>query len=640
MAYTSNSPAQASYNNVISLGISYTWENGLNPKDSSAGTCPGITDINPEQYIKRTQSIDIEALNLDLSNAGGSSIANLAAAQNAYANTQPVSVYANGKFAGRGRLSSYSISEGSLTNSSVTNLGYTVEDGGPDKEDANSSDDDAEDPVSRTESITVSRDIEGKSYKIAHDYSISFGTNFDSVTDFPLYAGNAAYATVDGRLTLGAAQANAAVFDNVTNYGDYIDLSAYTLGGGFDLQKVNDSCRGVFYTSNATSDYINGDYSISKTTELRYTGSDVEPTPASYEVDYTMSFSEVPADGYRCAKVTMKGSVKGKIAAVSGDCSSSAQMSVGETAQSGYDIFVGEGKASTKLQAFYDTIKDNVELMGIYESTLNPGIINLKVSECNPAVDKGGATNDGTIAFEFEMDNCPNRGAAEAGDPYTWTESSTQSYSWQKDCAEAERKVTTSTVAGSVGGICGQQVNGAGAYERWGTVSSIYTTKAAAAKTRAKNDYNGDNLDDLELRSSSASINEYGANGSYSWTYSDAPPKCAKTSAYDKCKTVVADEQDQPATDIVVKTVTTKGIVRQTKGKTLPTKTVSLTVGSNISKDNDDDCSQDLDGFLSTTKDELNDRKPACVINSLSWTFTKQFDQTAVMQASMGGIDL
>ena len=148
MAYTSNSPAQSSYNNVISLGISYTWENGLNPKDSSAGTCPGITDINPEQYIKRTQSIDIEALNLDLSNAGGSSIANLAAAQNAYANTQPVSVYANGKFAGRGRLSSYSISEGSLTNSSVTNLGYTVEDGGPDKEDANSSDDDAEDPSS------------------------------------------------------------------------------------------------------------------------------------------------------------------------------------------------------------------------------------------------------------------------------------------------------------------------------------------------------------------------------------------------------------------------------------------------------------------------------------------------------------
>ena len=636
MAYTSNSPAQSSYDNVVSLGISYTWENGLNPTNGSAQPCPGVNDLTPDQYIKRTQEIEIEALNLDLENAGGTNIANLSAAQNAYANTDPVSVYANGKFVGKGRLSNYSMSEGSLTNSSITNLGYTVEDGGPDKEDPNSNDDNDQNPVSRTEKITVSRDIKGKSYKITHDYAISFGTNFDAVTNFPLYEGNNSYETVDGRLALGEKEANSAIFENVTDYGDYIDLSAYTMGAGFNFDLVNNNCSGVFFTSNSTSDYINGNYSLSKTTELKYTGSNVDPEPSSHEIDYTMTWSEVPADGYRCAKVTMKGSVKGK--ASSADCT--AGSSAEDAAQAGYDEFVLGGTAEGRLTTFFNTIKGTVELMGIYPSALNAGIVNLKETTCVSSTSQSESGNNGTIGFEFEMDNCPNRGAPEVGNPFTWTETSAQSYSWQKDCNGVERKVTSSAVNGSVGGICGQAVNGQGVYVKWNNVSSVYDDKKAAAKTRARTDYNGPNVSDLKLASSSDSINKYCANGTYSWTYADAPEKCEKTSQYDKCKTVIATEETSPSKPIKIKTVTTQGIITQEKGKTLPTKTVSLRIGSNISTDANVQCSQGLDGFLSTTMKELNSRKPECIINSLSWTYTKSFNTTAVVDANMGGIDL
>ena len=636
MAYTSNSPASSSYNNVISLGITYSWENGLNPLNSNAKACPGLGPNIPKEYIKRTQETTIEALNLNLENPGGQNIANLAAAQNAYSNTKPQSIYANGQFVGNGRLSSYSMSEGSLTNASITTLGYTMEDGGPDKKDPNAEDDKDEDPLSRTESITVSRDIKAKSYKITHSYSISFGDNFDAVTDHPFYAGNSSYETVAGRLALGQKEANAAIYTNMSDYNDYIDLSAYTVGNGFDLKLINDACSGVFYTSDSTSNYINGDFSLTKNTELKYTGSNMDAEASSHEVDFTMNYSEVPADGYRCAKVTMQGSVKGKEG--KGECSNETKT-VAEAAASGYAEFVTAGKAEAKLQAFYNSIKGNIELMGIYATPLNPGIINLKKTECVPSVDKG-ASNNGTIGFSFDMDNCPGRGTTDAGVPYTKSETTSLTYSWQKDCNQAERKVTTSSVNGSVAGVCGLQVDGDGVYVRWNTVSSTFQSAQTAAKATAQAAYNGDFSADLSLRSSSTTVNEYSANGSYSFTYSDAPKACEQTSKFDTCKKVIADEQTTEAKDRKVRTVTTDGIIIQKKGKDLPTKTVSLEVGSFISDDADNPCSQDLDGFLNTTMQELNSRKPQCIINTLTWTYNKQFDQNASITATMGGIDL
>ena len=638
MAYSSNTPARSSYNNVISLGITYSWENGLNPNNSEATVCPGMGPKIPTEYIKRTQETTIEALNLDLANPGGANIANLAKAQNAYANTKPQSIYTNGKFVGNGRLSSYSMSEGSLSNESITTLGYTMEDGGPDKEDPNETDPTGEDPISRTESITVSRDIKAKSYKITHSYSIAFGDNFDAVTDHPFYSGNTNYETVAGRLVLGQKEANEAIYSNMVDYNEYIDLGAYAVGAGFNFKLINDNCSGVFYTTDSTSDYINGNYSITKNTELRYTGSNIETEPASYEVDYTMNYSEVPVGGFRCAKVTMQGSVKGKEG--KGECVDTPAQTVSEAAESGYKKFVTDGDAQVKLTAFYGSIKDNIELMGIYPVALNGTMTNLKKTECVPSVEKG-APNNGTITFSFDMDNCPNRGTTPGGVPYTKSETTNRSYSWQKDCNQAERKVTTSSVNGSVGGVCGLQVDGNGKYVRWDTVSSTFETAMATAKTTAETNYNGDYPDDLSLRSSSKSINEYAANGTYSFTYSDAPKACEQTSKFDSCKKVrVIDEETTAAKDRKVRTVTTDGVIIQKKGKDLPTKTVSLEVGSFISDDSDKKCSQDLDGFLTATKKELNERKPQCIINSLTWTYNKQFDQNASVSATMGGIDL
>jgi hypothetical protein len=351
-----------------------------------------------------------------------------------------------------------------------------------------------------------------------------------------------------------------------------------------------------------------------------------------------MNYSEVPVDGYRCAKVTMQGSVKGKKG--NGECEDTPAQTVAEAAQSGFDKFVTDGKAEEKLTAFYGSIKDNIELMGIYPTTLNAGITNLKKTECVPSVEKG-APNNGTIGFSFDMDNCPNRGTSDGGVPYTKSETSNISYSWQKDCNQAERKVTTSSVNGSIGGVCGLQVDGNGTYVRWNEVSTIFETAETAAKATAKSNYNGGYPEDLKLRSSSYSINEYAANGSYSYTYSDAPKACEQTSKFDKCKKVMnVNDETTVAKDRKVKTVTSDGIITQKKGQDLPTKTVSLEVGSFISKDDDLDCSQDLEGFLKTTKKELNARKPKCIINSLTWTYNKQFDKNASVTATMGGIDL
>ena len=56
--------------------------------------------------------------------------------------------------------------------------------GGPDEE---LNFDRKEDPVERTESISVSRDIKGKKYTIEHSHSVNFENDFDMVTDYPLY---------------------------------------------------------------------------------------------------------------------------------------------------------------------------------------------------------------------------------------------------------------------------------------------------------------------------------------------------------------------------------------------------------------------------------------------------------------------
>ena len=68
--------------------------------------------------------------------------------------------------------SRYSIKEGSQSNAVITNL--EMMNGGPDDQE---NFDKKDDPVQRSENITVSRDIKAKSYTIVHKYDINFGNN-------------------------------------------------------------------------------------------------------------------------------------------------------------------------------------------------------------------------------------------------------------------------------------------------------------------------------------------------------------------------------------------------------------------------------------------------------------------------------
>ena len=296
-------PSRVNFDNVTSLGVSYSWSH----RQGAALPCSGIADTG--KWIQRDKTVDLEIANLDLTNGGGSVVANLAKQQDDYVNTQTHSIYANGQFAGNGHLTSYSVSEGSLSSVSTTSLSYAMKEGG-DPNDGS----DAEDPVTRDESIKVSRDIKGKSYTIDHSYSVNFGSDFDMVSSYPAYASDPNYKSVEGRLTLAEKEANERLAFDVTNYNDYIDLSPYSIGSGFNLSKINDACSGVFTTTNSTKDYINGNYSLSKQTVLRYTGQDLDPDVDPYEVKYSLSWDQramqdAGGNDVKCITIKMNGSV-------------------------------------------------------------------------------------------------------------------------------------------------------------------------------------------------------------------------------------------------------------------------------------------------------------------------------------------
>ena len=389
-----NTPSKLYYNNIISMGVSYSWEN---TSDSNGGAvfCTGLNQ-GKNDFVKKTKTVTLDALNIDLNNAGGSTIAKMAANQDKYVVTDKVSVYANGMYVGKGKLTDYSINEGSMTNDSITNLTYDLS-----NEDSDSIED-TEDPVQRTESITVSRDLNSKSYKIEHSYGVSFGDDFDLITEYPLYKNNPSYGSVDGRLALGEQEANLAIYDNPIDYGEYIDLSAYATQEGWSLNVLENGCSGVFSSSSETKDFINGNYSLSKTTDLRYTGEDISTGRDFYEITYNMNWSEDTRNNSEepCAVVKMQGKIKG----IAKNCSKEFNASV--FAKSGYDDFIVGGKAKEKVSGFFNYIQENIN--GVPTGELNDTMFDLKKDECNPSVDRGEAKNDGEIDFSFEMHNCPN----------------------------------------------------------------------------------------------------------------------------------------------------------------------------------------------------------------------------------------
>ena len=651
------------YENLLSVGVSYTWEK-LDPDDNappndwaaSGLLCTTTTTTTPnpgappkppkKKNIRRVMSMDLSVAEVDLSSTAGV----MAGSQSTY-NSRIQSSAASSQyfkpddeeaiFLGSAPLKSASVQEGSNTNVIITNLHF---DDAKDDKDPNDQDEEEADPdpVSRTEEITVSRDLKNKSYQIVHAYSVSFGSDFKAVTNHSNntdegLSGAETYSTTAGREAIGKSEADA-VFTNVADYNKYLDLSAYQTASGWDVAALNKGCSGVSSSSSQTSDKINGDYSKTKTTTLRYTGQDLETGDAAYDITYSIDWTlnKLPGSPTECLLLTMKGDVKGRASVQCG----SGGMTAAEATQSGYDAWVdapaGGGTASgeKRVEEVFEYIIDNVELDGVSQGTLNKGMTSLTSSTCIPSVNKG-APNDGVISFEFSKDNCVSARGPQtppSGSPYTFSETKSSSYSWEKDCLGVERKITSYTVNGSVGGVCGVQSDGS----RWASVSSVYSAASASGKAAASGFLDDPNW---AIQSESSSSSSYGANASYSYTYSNKGTGCSKPSAYNECMQI--ENRVTTAKSAAARTVTaytSNGIVTETRGSGRAGSATSFTIKNHRATG----CSGSLGDFLDTASGELNDVAPSCLIQSLNWTFNKNWgvDATEVsLDVSMEGIN-
>ena len=621
---TDNRASRTNFDNVTSLGVSYNWEHDKNGQPCEA--LIGGEAQKSGEWIKRTKTLNIAVRNLDIANAGGSVVEAMAANQEKYTNDENSSIYVNGNYAGYGRLTQYSVSEGSQSNDVTSSLTYVIDNGAPGDSDTI---DTQEDPVSRTSSITVSRDLVGKSYEISQSAGVDFGNDFDLITNSPLYSSDPEYKSVDGRLTLAENWVSNAIFGQQVDFSSYIDLSAYQTAGGWNLSGLQNGCSGVASNSSHTKNFINGGYSATRTTRLSYTGENLEPIIPAYQVNYTMAFSAREEGDTRCSALTMNGSVQGQVDNFGEGCPSISQQ-----AESGYQEFVVGGAATGRLVSFFGSIKS--ALGGDFQGDLVPKILNLTKKECDPTLNQG-AKNDGTIEFSFEMNNCP--GNKTGAFPYTAKETTATSENIQ-ECRGVSRNVTSITVAGSVQGDCGLPIDSSGNYPKWDSAEGEWSARRAAAGTTAIAAYSGAYPGKFKIKTESYGHNPYAANGDYSVTYSDAPlsDECgARSSAgVTGCFAVELDVNAVPAKPNRIYTKTSAGLVTEIKGNTLPTKSVDV----QITSPSTGDCSQLYTDYLDEAKTQLNDNKPACVLQRFNWTFSKRYGQATSMKAATKGIDL
>lgn len=617
----SDRASSTQFNNVTSLGINYSWDNG-----SHGNPCTGLlggVKLSTGEWIKRTKTVSIDVRNLDLLNSGnGAVVEGMAASQDKYTNTEKTKVYANGAYVGEGRLSDYSISEGSQTNDVTTSLSYIMPDGGPD--DTTDFDGGEDDPVSWTSSVTVSRDVKAKKYTISEKASASFGNDFDLVTTHSLYEGNENYASAEGRLVEAEQWANDIIFTGNLDWNDYIDLSAYAVASGWNLSMLGSGESGVKSSSSFTRDYINGNYSSTRTTSISYTGKDLDSaaTGPYHNVTYTMSAQNADTQGgAKCTKATMKGTVKG----VGGGSLSNA-----DAATSGYNEWK-DTAAADKLKEFISSIQDT--LGNDYYGALNSSIKNSISTQCVTSTNQGAASNDGSIAFSLDMDNCP---ANSESDTYSANESTNTSNSNVR-CAGANRPVVKTTVKGSINGKCGLQLDADGGHPRWDGIESTFDTKKTTAKTTAENAYNGSYADKNQIISESSSYNPYSAKGDYTVVYSDSPWKNDCTpNITEGCYTVSGPTvTSEKSYQNVVRTLTNVGWVSQAKGTNIATVRAEVSLTSATSGD----CADKPEEFLDKAKEKLNDTRPGCVITKVGWTFQKEYLGETSITAYTEGID-
>lgn len=605
------------FNNVISMGVSYAWENAAGGENVIA--CSGLSKAG--SLVKRTKNVSLDVLNLDLANADDSVIDFMANNQSRYVDGHLVDIHANGVYAGNGKLTEYSIKEGSQSNAVITNLNYEMINGGPDDQENLDKEDD---PVTRSESITVSRDIKAKSYTIEHTYDINYGNEFNLVTDHPSYADDPDYQSITARLALGANEANQA-FKNPVDYQDYINLSGFAVGSGWNQKMLNDNCMGAFQTSSETKDYINGNYSKTLTRVIRYTGENIDDSDNNpYEIEYTMSFAPKKEQ----EEIFMVATMQGTITSTVGNCPNDIKPS--DAAQLGYDNFVvgnnwADSPAKTKLKDWFSALSP---LAG-YTEPLNDIVINEKKKVCVPNVQKGSEKNNGKIEFSFEITNQANQEKTLQGHTYGVSETESVSFSKQKDCDGIEVDVTNTTVSKSVTAKsnCVPRINDQGEHSLYDTISSVPGPSAPS--------YSGPRPQTNSLQSSSVTVSPYQGSNSWSYTYSDAitAEDCTKRNQ-GKCYSFNVTTNITNPVNRMVTTNTQNGPQRQQQGQTLKRKSVSVNLVINDPK-----CLPTLGQIKTELLGILDSNAPNCVTTSKNWSISISKDGSPSANGSIAGIE-
>ncbi len=633
--------SQLNFNNATSVSVSYAWDNGQNTRDNLplAALCSGNPlTVGDDEWVRRTKTVSVQTLDVDLQNPGGG-IASNANNQQTYTAGGPATIKVGDLDLGEGNLKEQSMTEGSQANQIQTNLTFDMTNGGPDPQTGTTGQTTqytntnqlVPDPVNRSEVITVSRDLVSKSYTIQHNASVSYGSDFDLISNHPLYSGNTNYQSANGRLQLATNTVNQAV-NNPVDYVDYIPaLSKYVSKKGWNLKKIASDCFEKKISSTKTEDLINGDYSFQQTININYTGLDIElEDPVPWSVEYDMSWNNSEVNEKSCGVATMNGTISAGQFQESGACGTVITKQI--AAQSGYDTFVKGGEAEARMNSWFNSLKGH--LTGVIDP-LNP-MTNLKSSQCQATVDNG--SNDGSISFSFEMNNCPAKKVKSKNDKkYTSTEGLSNDYSLHEyECngIKETQNVTSTTTDKSVQGLCGPQIDESGSYVRWDSILDIDGPDDPP--------YHGNYPNQWLIRSKSHSYNRYQASKQWSITFSDAPKdkECKEVTCDDDsvsgCGQFETVESTTDAAPRYIETQTSNGTMKIARGTSLPTKTVNSSL---VGISTGSGCNLDVDSLLPELKDELNNAAPSCVIQNLSWNYS--FDQMneTTLEGSIGGIN-
>lgn len=614
--------SQVNFNNVISMGVSYSWSH----QSSNGQNIPCGDLANDETFIKREKNVNLDVLNLDLNNNGGQVVGLMSQSQKNYVNPNTVAVYANGAFAGKGKLSNFSISEGSQTNAVITTLSYHMGDSS-DEEDF----DQDENPVSRNEEITVSRDLKNKSYKIDHTYSVSFGSDFDLVSDYPLYKNNPSYHSVDARLALGENEANSKLNQSPIDYSQYIDLSNYATANGWDLTKLGQGCSGAFSSSSVTKDFINGDYSATKTTEIRYTGENLSKTELDdYSIDYTISWETREVRPKISATfLRMNGTIVGN-----GSISCSSESNKITNAAKGYEEFVTNGTAKKRIVSFFNSLKHHKGCVG--NNNLHDIMFDIKKTECIPTVNVNDEKNNGTITFSFEMNNdsgLVSEDLEEGQAPYTRNDYYTVSQSQSKGCNDEDVTIYQAENGLTMQGLCGKNINAQGGYEKFNSIEAIFN----ASIPSLQNHYAAD-PQFWGSRKSTRSISPYKGSATYSIMGNDerTEKKCKELEEDpDECDEIIKNIDSKVGAERIVDSITSDGMISESKGLLMNERHVNI----NVRKLSPTCDNSDYQAMASTALKEIKEDQPQCFTSSLSWTYRAKFNDTSEFNVDAQGYD-